>query len=153
MWFYFPSWGEPFVKKTSIQFIIWTTDLFWFFVKGFQIVKHTSEIIMFLHCYKYWRPKMWGKLVCVSTSCPFFDDLEPFASSMFSFFISFSKIKDACNYFHGLPIGWLHGLRVISISKKMMTSNTIVHYCFFFWKNTRTTTNNNIVHCHYLMLA
>ncbi len=113
---YLDSLLNPSRSWESIQFIIWTTNLSWFFVKGFQIVKHTSEIVMFLHCCKYWRPKMWGKLVCVSTSCPFFNHLEPFALSMFSFFISFFEIKVTCNCFRGLLINCLHGLGIVSIS-------------------------------------
>jgi hypothetical protein len=85
-------------------------------VKGLQIVKHINEIAMFLHYCKYHKLKMQGKLICVSISCPFFNDLELFASLVFSFFISFLKIKIACNYFRGLPTSHLHGLGVVSIS-------------------------------------
>ncbi len=59
---------------------------------------------------------MWGKLVCVSISCPFFNDLEPFALSMFSFFISFFEIKVTYNCLCGLLINCLHGLGIVSIS-------------------------------------
>jgi hypothetical protein len=53
MWFYFPSWGEPFVEKNFTQLIIWTINFPWFFVKGLQIVKHINEVVMFFHFYKY----------------------------------------------------------------------------------------------------
>ncbi len=58
---------------------------------------------------------MWGKLISC-TSCPFFNNLEFSILSMFSLFISFSKIKVAYNYFRGLPTNHLHGLGIISIS-------------------------------------
>jgi hypothetical protein len=42
--------------------------------------------------------------------------LEPFASSTFSFFISFSEIKVTCNCFRGLLIDYFHDLGIVSIS-------------------------------------
>jgi hypothetical protein len=42
--------------------------------------------------------------------------LEPFALSMFSFFISFFEIKVTYNCLCGLLINCLHGLGIVSIS-------------------------------------
>ncbi len=41
------------------------------FYEYLQVVKHTYEITMFFHGYKNWRPRLWCKPICVSTSFPF----------------------------------------------------------------------------------
>ncbi len=69
MWFELSSWCEPFIKRSSIQFFISTTNFSWFSMEGFQVVKIISEITMFFHNCKNGRSKVWCKLVNVSTLC------------------------------------------------------------------------------------
>ncbi len=69
MWFELSSWCEPFIKRSSTQFSIRTTNFSWFFMEGFQVMKSTSEIAMLFQYNKYGRPKVCCKPIGVSTSC------------------------------------------------------------------------------------